>query len=183
MSKKLIHSATQKALSLRDHWICIVIMGFIACALILATGYRIQTHYSNPSTHFDWENRGFSDFHNGTYFPTRAFVDGRSPYSAKVASEYQMARQTPPYSPIVFLIHTPFAFFSLEVSRVLYFLYSVTLMGFLSWCCLWMAKQKFRWFDWLAILILLLISRPGHITLFTGYFTTEIVLGCLFAVH
>ncbi|MEM9411141.1 MAG: glycosyltransferase family 87 protein [Planctomycetota bacterium] len=177
------HNMIRAAMLLRDHWLGTAFMLFIAIGLVGATAFRIQKNYSQPSTTFDWENRGYSDFHNGTYFPTRAFLDGKSPYSADVALEYQMARQTPPYSPIVFLLHSPLAFFPLEVARILYFVFSIATMALLAWFCLVMCGQKFRWFDWLGFLNLILLSRPGHITLFTGYFTAEIIVGCLLAIH
>ena len=94
-----------------------------------------------------------------------------------------MARAAPPYSPVVFLIHIPFALLPLIPASVAFFAYSCALLAGLAWCCLKMSKQPFRWFDFLAITNLLLISRPGHITLFTGYFTAEIVVGCIVALH
>ena len=154
----------------------------MAC-ILGATAYRIYSNYSHPGTSFDWTNRGFSDFHNGTFFPTQAFVDGKSPYSTIVAEEYNMARATPPYSPVLFLIHAPFAFFPLEISRVIFFFFNFLWIAAIAYCSLSMSNQKFRWFDFLAITNLLLISRPGHITMFSGYFTAEIVFGCFLALH
>ena len=57
------------------------------------------------------------------------------------------------------------------------------MMMMIAGFCIRMSGAKFFWFDYLAILNLLLLSRPGHMTLFTGYFTAEIVIGCLLAIH
>ena len=157
-------------------------MAALMVVLLALTAFRIHRNYA-PAGDFDWSRRGFSDFHNGTYLPTRAFVDGKLPYSTEVANEYEMSRAAPPYSPVVFLIHIPFAILPLKFASALFFAYSAALLAGLAWCSLKMSKQPFRWFDFLAITNLLLISRPGHITLFTGYFTTEIVIGCMLALH
>ena len=161
----------------------IIAMVLLMVGLLGLTAFRIYSNYSQPSTSFDWTNRGFSDFHNGTYFPAKAFVDGKSPYSTQVAEEYNMARATPPYSPVLFLIHAPFALFPLAISRVLFFFFNFMWLAAIAWCVIRMSKQTFEWFDFLAITNLLLISRPGHITMFSGYFTAEIVFGCLIALH
>lgn len=159
------------------------LMLLILVVLLGLTAFRVYKNYATPSTEFSWASRGFSDFHNGTFLPTRAFVDGKSPYSSDVARDYGLARATPAYSPVVFLIHIPFALLPLSVSRIVYFGYNATLIAGLAYGGLRMSRQPFRWFDFLALVNLLLISRPGHITLFTGYFTAEIVIGCIVALH
>ena len=170
-------------MDLRHSPVAIAAMALLMIFLLGLTAYRIYSNYSQPDTSFDWANRGFSDFHNGTFFPARAFVDGKSPYSTSVAEEYNMARATPPYSPVLFLIHAPFAFFPLEISRVLFFFFNFMWIAGIAYCALRMSRQLFHWFDFLAITNLLLISRPGHITMFSGYFTAEIVFGCIVALH
>ena len=158
-------------------------MAVLLALLLSATAWRIYKDYAPASGEFDWSRRGYSDFHNGTYLPTRAFVDGHSPYSSEVASDYRMARAAPPFSPIVFLIHIPFALLPLKIASVAFYVYSAVLVASLAWCSLKMSRQRFRRFDFLAFTNLLLISRPGHMTLYTGYFTLEIVLGCIVAIH
>ena len=167
----------------RHHPLAVSAMLLILAVLVGLTAFRTYRNYSTPSVEFSWVNRGYSDFHNGTYFPTKAFVDGKSPYSPDVANEYGMARATPSYSPVVFLIHVPFALLPLQVSRVLFFGFNLVLIAGLAFCGLKMSMQRFRWFDFLAFTNLLLLSRPGHITIFTGYFTAEIVVGCILALH
>ena len=122
-------------------------MVLVLAVLLALTAFRVYKDYSSPSVEFDWSNRGFSDFHNGTYFPGRAFIEGKSPYNSDVAKEFGAARATPPYSPVVFLIHVPFAKLPLEISRVLFFAYSFALIAGLALCGLKMSRQPFRWFD------------------------------------
>ncbi len=167
----------------RHHPIVILLMGMLTVVLLAATGWRIHRDYSPPGTEFDWRQRGFSDFHNGGYFPAKAFLDGASPYSPSTAERYSMSRATPPYSPIIFILNLPFAFFSLHVARVLFFFFNAGFMVAIAGCSLKMAGRRLALFDLLGITNLLLISRPGHVTLFTGYFTAEIVLGCIAAIH
>ena len=175
--------ATSGLAGLRGNRFAVAAMVLLFLTLVSLTAWRAYSNLSPPSVEFDWGNRGFSDFHNGTYFPTKAFIDGKSPYSGAVAQEYSLARETPPYSPIVFIIHIPFALLPIEIARGAFFVYSLGVLGALAFCSLRMARQSFRWFDFLAIWNLLLLSRPGHLTLFTGYFTAEIVLGCVLALH
>ncbi len=167
----------------RHHPAAVAAMVAVLAILLGLTAFRIYKNYSVPSTTFDWNNRGFSDFHNGAYFPAKAFVDGKSPYNLEVAKQYDMCRPTPPYSPVVFLIHAPLAILPLEIARAVFFVANFATIALIAYCSLSMSFQKFRWFDFLAITNLLLISRPGHITMFTGYFTAEIVVGCIVALH
>ena len=48
--------------------------------LIGLTALRTYWNYSVAAGQFDWENRGLSDFHNGTYYPTLAIRNGDTPY-------------------------------------------------------------------------------------------------------
>ena len=167
----------------RHHPACVAAMVLLMCLLLALTALRTYRNCSTPSTTFDWENRGLSDFNNGAYLPARAFLNGRSPYCAEVAEEYKMSRETPPYSPVVFILHVPFAWLPLNLSQVAFFVFNFGLLATISACSIKMSQQPFRWFDFLALTNLLLISRPGHITMFTGYFTAEIVIGCMLALH
>ena len=46
-----------------------------------------------------------------------------------------------------------------------------------------MSQAKFAWTPWLAIFGMLAFSRPGHISLYTGYFTAQLVVGTILALH
>lgn len=163
-------------------WAIIIALSFLLLAVGL-TGLRTYKKYSDPSLPFDFTNSGMSDFHNGAYLPSLAFRDRVNPYSLEVCEKYNMARSAPPYSPIVFMIHLPLTCLSLQQADVVYFFINVMLIGLIALMALTMSKSEFRWAPWLWIFGLLMFSRPGHITVFTGYFTAQLVIGTLVALH
>ena len=63
--------------------------------LIGLTALRTYWNYSVAAGQFDWENRGLSDFHNGTYYPTLAIRNGDTPYVADVVTKYPMISWVP----------------------------------------------------------------------------------------
>ncbi len=81
------------------------------------------------------------------------------------------------------MIHIPFALMPLPVSDAIFFIYNVALLVVLAWCSIFMAGGRVSISSVLGIACLLLISRPGHITIFTGYFTLEMVIGTAIALH
>jgi len=167
---------------LGQRWIvALLLVGLIAG--VGATAYRINSQYSMPSDQFDWTNRGHSDFHNGVYFPSLAFREGVNPYSTAMTDRYLVPRSSPIYSPVVFIWHAPFSFPGLYEADVLFFLCNTGLLGLLAWMGIRMSDQRFRWGIWLLLFAILVYSRPGHITIFTGYFTVELVIGTIVALH
>ena len=155
--------------------------------LILATafvGFRTWKNYAQPSTEFDWEARGMSDFYT-LYYYSKAFSAGVNPYSTDVIEreEYIVPRNAAPFSPFAFLPDIPLTWLPLEIASVVYFIFSWLLIAVLAWCCLWMSRVRFDWVLWIWIFGFLVFSRPGHITLFTGYFTLQLVLGTMVALH
>lgn len=150
---------------------------------VAATGYRTYRQYSMPSGEFDWTNRGHSDFHNGAYFPSLAFREGVNPYSNDATDRYLLTRASPIYSPVVFVWHLPFSFMGLYEADVAFFAFNTAMIGLLAWMGIRMSDQRFRWGIWLLLFALLVYSRPGHVTLFTGYFTAELVIGTIVALH
>ena len=158
-------------------------MLMIACAgLIGATAYRTYQNYSQPGK-FDWENRGLSDFHNGTYFPSLAFRQVINPYSSEIMDRFEVASPSRACPPITYMIHQPFTWFSLHHSDVVFFTYNVGLLFALAAFCLFVFKGKIETGWFLLLGLILLVSRPGHITLFTGYYTLELVLATLVSLH
>jgi len=170
----------------------------LCTAIVGVTAYRTYQRYSPPSSEFDWANRGLSDFHNGVYLPTQAFRDGVNPYSLGVLQRYEMARQTPLYSPAIFILHLPLSYLGLPAADVTFFCASTLLMAGLCGLAVgWgrsiesklapEAAEHRSWIPFLCLtliaLCLLLLSRPGHVTLFTGYFTLELVFGTVIALH
>jgi hypothetical protein len=156
---------------------------FLGLATTFA-GVRTHKNFAVPARNFDWQKRGMSDFYT-LYYYSKAFSDGVNPYSTDVMEneEYIVPRNAAPFSPFAFLLDVPLTWVSLEFACGFYFVFTWCLIGVLAWCCLWMSRIKFDWALWLWIFGFLVFSRPGHITLFTGYFTVQVVLGAVVALH
>lgn len=58
-------------------------------------GYRAYSRYAEPSHTFDFSKTGMSDFHNGLYFPSKAFAQGINPYAKNVSDHFLVPRSTP----------------------------------------------------------------------------------------
>ena len=156
----------------------------MACLLLIAaTAYRTYTKYSQPTNTFNWDDRGHCDFHNGAYYPASAFCDGVNPYSPEVMDSYPVTCPSRPCPPITFILHLPFTLLDLHVADVVFFAYNIGLMFLLAFLSLRITRGSFHIGWWLLVICLLLISRPGHITLFTGYYTLELVIGTIVALQ
>lgn len=154
-------------------------------ALVL-TARRIVNNYQLPGP-FDQHHLGFCDFHNGVYFPSLAWLHGDNPYSSQYAQSYPVMRQVPLFSPLVFASHAPLALLPLHVAEAIYFCIMVALLwGYARLIAndLDRAKLILRFGNWVfpttALLMwIAVMSRPGHATLYSGYFTIELVLATL----
>ena len=155
--------------------------------LLLATafvGLRAYKNFPEPSRQFDWESRGMSDF-SSLYNYSKAFRDGANPYSSEIMDqpEYVLSRPAAPYSPVTFLPYVPLTCVPLEIAAATFFVFSWLMFGVLAWCCVRMSRIEFDWVLWVWVFAFLVFSRPGHITLFTGYFTVVSTLGTVVALH
>lgn len=169
---------------------------------ILFVAQRAYKRYAEPTGQFDFAKSGMSDFHNGAYYPSKAFGEGINPYAQEVCETFPMARSAPPYSPVVFMLYLPFSWLSLPAADIAFFAFNVLLMGAMSGLCIGMIRKVIGsgrkagldhdgWLDLFgsdltaAIWLFgwMMFSRPGHITLFTGYFTLQLVLGTILALH
>ncbi len=157
-------------------------VGALLVLAIAGTAYRTIDNYSPPSKEFNWHARGHSDFHYGTYLPSKAFRERVNPYTSEFREKYSAARETPPYSPFVFFLHLPFSLLDLETANIAFFVYNLSLMFALAFCAFRFSGGK-RFSVWLTIVLLLLLSRPAHQSLFTGYFTVEMAIGTGIALH
>ena len=182
----------------RGSWLAAVLLILLGIAF---AGYRAHQRYAVPAAEFDFSKSGMSDFHNGVYFPAMAFREGINPYSEAATRNYPMARSAPPYSPVVFLLYLPLTWLELPAADIVFFALNVVLLVVTAGLIVSMVRagvghQEFQpaGFSLLARLNrdhlviawlagFLLVSRPGHITLFTGYFTLQLVLGTLLAFH
>ena len=155
------------------------------CALILGLSLtigRIIVQYQTPGP-FDPNNQGLCDFHNGIYFPTRALLNGISPYSQNYADTNPVARQIPFFSPLILLLHTPFVVVPLRVGEIAFVVFSIgVLMGIGFAVAAAIGKPK-RIDVALSVSAFLIFTRGGHVTLFDGYFTLELILATILSVH
>ncbi len=159
----------------------------IAAAMMLLLGLGLSAartfkKYQTPGPP-DPINEGYCDFHNGVYFPSLALLDGVSPYGSQYAAEYPVSRQIPFFSPAILAIHAPLSLLPLRVSEIVYFGIMVALIIAISSQSLTAAGLPRR-LDWiLAIAAGIVFSRAGHVTLFNGYFTFELVLATILAIQ
>ncbi|MEO1526744.1 MAG: glycosyltransferase family 87 protein [Planctomycetota bacterium] len=165
----------------RNRFIAVV----AACLFVVgvsASAARVVIQYQEPGP-FDPSAQGMCDFHNGIYFPTRALLAGTSPYGAEYARDYPVARQIPFFSPGILVLHAPLAILPLHLAEVLYFAISVlVVLAIAALCC--HAAGRGGELEWiLGLSAVMVFSRPGHITLFDGYFTLELVLASFVAIH
>ena len=158
--------------------------------------YRAYSRYATPSTDFQFSNSGMSDFHNGAYFTSKAFAQRINPYAFEVRDHFPIARSSPPYSPVVFILYQPFTWLALPAADIAFFAFNVLLIAGLAWCTVHTIRKLVKpenqcllnWVgdDRLAAIWafgLIVLSRPGHITLFTGYFTMQLIIGTLISLH
>ncbi len=158
----------------------------LACiGVIAATVVRSYTRYDDPEVAaFDPTRQGQFDFHNGVYFPSLAYARGVNPYGEVFANSYPVSRQIPPYSPLTLLLHLPLSWLAIRTAEIVYFVINLII-------CWWLSRLTVASLDairdkqtasWL-VFFLIVTSRAGHTTLFTGYFTLELVLGTILALR
>lgn len=159
-------------------WILLSIAG------IAASAARVLTHHQTPGP-FNPAMQGFCDFHNGVYFPSLAFAQQVSPYSQAYADTNPVSRQVPPYSPLIIALHVPFTWLPLEIAEVCYFVFMVISVVAIAWVLVRDTTDLPTSTVWACVwpvVAIIVWSRPGHVTLFNGYFTFELVLGTLIAL-
>ena len=163
-------------------WVALALL--FALLAIGATAARAYKNYTDPGyLGVSFSQSGMFDFHCGGYWPATAFRNGVSPYSMEFTEKYPMRRPSPPYHPIVFMEHIPFSLLPVSQADVAYFIFTTGLLGLLAYWSFSMSGTKFAWAGWLLILGLFVTSRPGHMTLYTGYFTPLLVIGTVLALH
>lgn len=155
----------------------------VALLLVVVTGWRIAREYSTQQREFDWENRALSDFHNGIYYPTLAFRNGISPYSQAAVEQFELTRPSPPYSPFLFVLHLPLTWLPVFWADIVFSIVNLGMLAALAAMGVRYSTSRFDWPVFWLVLNMLLVSRPGHITLFTGYFTLEFILGTILALQ
>ena len=158
----------------------------LACAIVVtATAYRSITQYHIATNgKVDRANQGLFDFHNGIYYPALGLTAGYDPYGPQFAAEFPVTRQIPPYSPLALVLHWPLGWMPLRWAEITYYLITLGFLvaiGILAVNALPNVKERTTWM--LLAVLVVLASRSGHTTLFTAYFTGELVVGSLLALR
>ena len=157
----------------------------LVCLLMLGltlTAYRITRQYHFPGPIAEGRT-GYLDFHNGIYFPTRALLRGISPYGSGYATEYSVDRPIPFFSPCILVLHAPLALLPLRIAEILFFVLSIGVLLAIGAVVAKASGEPKRLDIILAITTALVFTRGGHITLFGGYFTHELVLATFLAIY
>lgn len=153
--------------------------GLLLFGLFL-TVTRIVVDYQTPGP-FTPDRQGLCDFHNGIYFPAQAAIVGESPYSDAYAAKYPVARQIPFFSPVILWLHSPLAVLPLRVAEVLNTVLQIALLFGIALVACRAAGFGNRLDVVLAVAAAIVFTRAGHVTLFNGYFTFQIVLATFLA--
>lgn len=149
---------------------------------VAATATRTIVKYQ-PLGQFGSTFQGMCDYHNGMFFPGRAVLDGISPYGQDYADTNPVSRQIPFFSPSILVLHAPIILLPLRVSEIVFFGMSVALVIWIALLLTSQVGEPKRWDFALALAAVMVFSRSGHVTLYDGYFTFELVLATFLAIH
>ncbi len=112
---------------------------------------------------------GLQDFRDNVYYPPVAYLDGRNPWDWNdYRTRYPVARPFPPYTPIFVGLHMPLAALPYDAAEAAFFAVNAALLVAVAIVALRGAGVKVTGARALAIATLLVLSRPGHQTLFLG---------------
>lgn len=127
---------------------------------------------------------GMQDFRDAVYYPARAFLDGVSAYDPHPYLErYPVSVPLGPYAPAVLLLYAPLTLLDVRAAEVVFFLLNVGLALVLARTILVLCERAPTRERVLALGAILLLSHPGHSTLFLGQCTFYVVIGALLALH
>lgn len=112
---------------------------------------------------------GLQDFRDNFYYPSVALLEGRNPYDyADYRATYPIDRPFPAYSPISLLLHLPLGLLPYRAAEAGDFLLNLALMVALAWLSLRGAGRPIKTWKVFAVAAMLVLSRPGHMTLYIG---------------
>ncbi|MCG3198071.1 MAG: hypothetical protein GHCLOJNM_02565 [bacterium] len=119
----------------------------------------------------------YAAYRDATYYPVRAFLEGKNPYDPKeYLVSYPVGDVLPPYLPMTLLIHLPFGLVSFKASAVLYLLFTLALTLVLAGLCLRMAGVGPTAARVLLLGTFILLTRPGQNNLLLGECTVVSVM-------
>ena len=151
---------------------------------VAATAYRANRQYQVPgSAENSPTDFGMCDFHNGMYFPGRAVLNGVSPYGQDYADSNPVSRQIPFFSPSILVLHTPVILLPLHIGDIVFFAISVAILVTIGLLLSSVADRPIRVDFAMTLAAIMIFSRAGHINLYDGYFTFELVLATFLAIH
>ncbi|HVN85463.1 MAG TPA: glycosyltransferase family 87 protein [Candidatus Binatia bacterium] len=125
----------------------------------------------------------FHGFRQSIYYPAAAFLDGVNPYDIGTYTHVYPTDFFPMYSPLTLLVHMPLGLLPVETSSLVYFGLNVSLMFLLALLLLHMNGRDAGAAELFGIGALLLLSRPGHMTLVLGQSAIETVVAACVALH
>lgn len=164
--------------TLRRPWVR-ALLWLLALGAVCGSGWRAW-QYRHTEGDYTRQTGGFFDFHHGVYFPTKAFLDGVSPYGKDYVDNYPQETPITLFLPTLFILHAPLSWAPLPVADAACFALGVALTLAVAWC----TGRAVRATEITPLVAcLLLLSRSGHSTLFTGYCTMELVLGTILALE
>lgn len=126
---------------------------------------------------------GLQDFRDNFYYPSVALLQGRNPYDyADYHAHYPIDRPLPAYSPISLLLHVPVALLPFGPAMVAYFLLTLGLLVVLAILAVRGSGLPAEPWRVLLVAALLVLSRPGHMTLFIGQCSAIMAVACTAAL-
>ena len=129
------------------------------------------------------ERYGLQDFRDNFYYPVVAALDGRNPWDPDdYRARYPVARELPPYSPLLLLFHLPFGILPYGAAEAAFFAATLGLLVALAAIAIAGAGRPPTAAGMLALAALLLASRPGHMTLFIGQCSALMAVGAALAL-
>jgi len=151
-------------------------------AMTLVIGLRIVRNLDVAGQPLE-QRYGLQDFRDAFYYPSRAFLDGRNPYDfPSCRGAYPVARPLPPYTPISFLVHAPYALLPYRVAQAAWFLVNLGLALLIAALAVRLAGRRPTPAALAGTGALLLMTRPVHQTLYIGQCALLVAAGCALAL-
>ncbi len=146
-----------------------------ALALALVTA-RTARNVVIPG-HPELPRFGLRDFRDAVYYPVRALLDGENPYRPTTyRARYPVGSKFPLYAPLVLAFDLPFGFLPEGAAGIAHYAFNVVCILLLAWLGLRLAGVP-SVTGTFALAAAIVLSRPGHTTLFTGECTAYVCLG------
>jgi len=154
----------------------------VFAGLLFGHSNRTFSRVTTPGV-FDNFERGFVDFHNAIHFPTQSFLSGKNPYSREYVANHPDHRTFPLFPPHSLIIHAPFGVSSIEVSRVMYWVFELVTASCVLMLIQWITSKQVTLRGFLFLGIALMCTIPFYTSFYMGQLTLQLVLGTVVALH